>query len=167
MHESALLLIAAYAYSTRALALFDQQIPRTPPPALQPAQHPARQQVVDVPQRCVRRAFAHRRPPGIRQLAVHAVDVAVCRSQSANIHPQPAGDARAHAVQVECLAFNGAVVVMTSCVSVCNVAWSRCARPSPAMRPAKCPCARWTCASGAARAAASNRHFGQSGRCQM
>ena len=56
-----------------ATAQFDQQIPRTSPSTLQPAQHPARQQVVYVPQRRIRRTFTNRRPLGIRQLTLHAV----------------------------------------------------------------------------------------------
>ena len=54
-----------------------QRIPRAAPTAFQPAQHTARQQVVDVAQRRVSRALAQCGPFGVGQLAFKAVQRAV------------------------------------------------------------------------------------------
>ena len=53
-----------------ATALFYQKIPRILSSTLQFAQHPTRKQVIDIPQRRVRRAFANRRPASVRNFCV-------------------------------------------------------------------------------------------------
>ena len=111
MHESALLLIAAYAYYTRALALFDQPISRTPPPHHPPSS------LRSTPR--TSRSLISRSAVSAEHLpiAVHLAFVSLpstpsmLRSAGARAPisaPQPPGDARSHGVQVECLAFDGA-----------------------------------------------------------
>jgi hypothetical protein len=80
-HSFAPDLIAARARITWARALFDQFIPRTAPTAPEPALQPARQQVVDVAQRRVGRAFGQRRPFGVGELALGAVEQAIERRE--------------------------------------------------------------------------------------